>query len=56
MLKRFLASYVAHPAGLPHRLVVQAKGWDGVSGRDRLTGLEREHGASIVDLTDDGFD
>lgn len=52
----FFASYRTHPAGVHHRLVVLAKGWEGVPGRARLDDLARKHDAAIIDLPDDGFD
>ncbi len=52
----FFASYRDHPAGIPHRLILLAKGWDSVPGRDRLGVLALQHDATIIDLPDDGFD
>jgi hypothetical protein len=57
----FLASYAAHPAGVPHDLIVVSKGWtgdgmDGPDGRDALAERVQAAGATIVDFPDDGYD
>ena len=55
-VEAFIASYDRHPAGTPHTLVLLAKGWEGVSGRDRLSELAALVGAEVLDLPDDGYD
>ena len=54
--RAFLDSYHRHAAGLPHDLIIIAKGWESVPGRDGLDDLAVAAGAAIVDLPDDGFD
>jgi hypothetical protein len=46
----------AYPPGCPHELVVIAKGWDGIAGREELTRLAHMNSARLIDLPDDGFD
>lgn len=54
--RAFFDSYRAHPAGRPHALIVIAKGWEAVPGRDQLQALAESAGARVVNLPDDGFD
>ncbi len=53
---RFFESYAQHPAGIPHRLVVITKGWDGMVGLDRIQNWSRKLGGSVLMVQDDGFD
>ena len=55
-VRDFLAGYAAHPAGASHRLVLLAKGWDGVASRDEMLRLAATIEAEVVDLPDDGLD
>jgi hypothetical protein len=55
-IEAFLASYERHAAGAPHALVILAKAWEGVPGRDRLGELAAAAGAVVLDLPDDGYD
>lgn len=52
----FFEAYRAHPPGCPHELIVIAKGWSEIEGRDMLERMAKEHAASIIDLPDDGYD
>jgi hypothetical protein len=52
----FFESYDAHPAGLPHDLVVLLKGWDGVPGREEALAAAQRRSASVIELPDGGFD
>jgi len=52
----FFEAYRAFPPGCQHELIVIAKGWDGVKGRDELQQLAEVNAAKVVDLPDDGFD
>jgi hypothetical protein len=52
----FLESYVRFSAGEPHRLVFLAKGWEGVSGYDRLSEMATSVGGEVINLPDDGYD
>jgi hypothetical protein len=52
----FFESYQQHPAGLPHRLVVITKGWDGMAGLDRVQSWTKRLGGSVLMVKDDGFD
>jgi len=54
--RNFFASYHAHPAGMPHELVVLLKGWDGVAGRDEVLAMAKNLCASVIELPDDGYD
>jgi len=54
--KNFFVAYQAYPAGYPHELIVIAKGWEGVQGRDELQRLAEVNTAKVIDLPDDGFD
>lgn len=55
-VEAFFASYERHPAGAPHFLVILAKGWEGVPGRERLGEMAVASGAAVLDLPDDGYD
>jgi hypothetical protein len=55
-VEAFFASYDRHPAGAPHFLVILAKGWEGVPGRERLGKMAVAAGAAVLDLPDDGYD
>ncbi len=52
----FFEAYRAHPPGCPHELIVIAKGWAGIEGRDTLERMAKEPAARIIDLPDDGYD
>lgn len=52
----FFEAYRAHPPGCPHELIVIAKGWAGIEGRNSLERMANEHAARIIDLPDDGYD
>lgn len=52
----FVDAYQRCPPGYPHRLVVVAKGWEGMPGLPSLTAQASELGADMVTLPDDGFD
>ena len=55
-LRRFLASYRAHPAGIPHELVLVLKGYvDGIVDAD-VQSLAREVEARLLPLPDRGLD
>lgn len=55
-VEAFLASYGRYAAGTSHSLVLLAKGWEGVSGRERLSDLAAVAGAEVLDLSDEGYD
>lgn len=55
-VEAFFEANRAYPPGCPHELVVIAKGWAGIAGRDDLTRLAQANGARLIDLPDDGFD
>jgi hypothetical protein len=52
----FFEAYRTHPPGCPHELIVIAKGWSGIEGRDALERMAKEHAAKVIDLPDDGYD
>ena len=55
-VEAFFDANRAYPPGCPHELVVIAKGWAGIAGRDDLTRLAHANSARLIDLPDDGFD
>lgn len=56
IVKRFLDSYKALPAGKEHSLVVIAKNWTDKKAYEELQILVKSHGGRIIDLPDDGYD
>ena len=54
--KEFFETYRTFHPGYPHDLIVIAKGWMGIEGRDELQHLAQLNAAKIVDLPDDGLD
>ena len=54
--REFFEAYRSFPPGCPHDLIVIAKGWDGVEGRDDLQHLADLYRAKVIDLPDDGYD
>ena len=55
-VQRFLAAYRLHPAGVNHRLLIAAKGWDTASSKELLATIVGGIGAEVRHLPDDGFD
>lgn len=55
-VEAFFEANRAYPPGCPHELVVIAKGWAGIAGRDDLARLAYTNSARLIDLPDDGFD
>jgi hypothetical protein len=54
--QKFFKSYMEHPAGCEHNLLVAAKAWENdPQGYEKLKQLAQSCGAKIVDLPDDGF-
>mgnify|MGYP001809644948 CR=1 FL=1 len=55
-VKDFLDSYRKYPAGIAHKLVIIAKGWQNTQEYQELCKLAEENNAKILDLPDDGLD
>ena len=54
--KAFFEAYRAYPPRCPHELIVIAKGWSGIHGRDEVEKIAQANSARLIDLPDDGFD
>jgi len=55
-VQRFLTAYRLLPAGLPHRLLIAAKGWDTASDLKHLDQSLAGIRTDVTYLPDDGFD
>ena len=54
--RNFFHAYQAHSPGCAHELIVIAKGWSIIKGREDLAQLVDANGGRIVEMPDDGFD
>jgi hypothetical protein len=53
---RFMRSYEQHPAGIPHQLLILAKGFDGSRIPEEYRQRVSAHAAEFLPLADTGFD